>query len=158
MRDEDLKKGKRYCIRLLSVRARSEFEIRSRLEEKGYAEDIADEIIKGLKRDGLVDDLKFANDWIESRMASSPRSVNMLRRELESKGLDRVVTEKALFAERDMDDSSTARELLRKKIAEKKERTGVKLKARLYRFLLGKGFDAELAEELIEEELGDNSV
>ena len=44
-RDKDPVKGKKYCLRLLSLRPRSEREIGSRLKAKGYSDDLCGEIV-----------------------------------------------------------------------------------------------------------------
>jgi regulatory protein len=61
---EDCKKALKYCFFLLKYRARSEDEIVSRLKKKGYDEDTIKEAISYLRRQGYINDEKFAETFI----------------------------------------------------------------------------------------------
>ena len=139
-------------MRLLSLRARTGFEIESRLQEKGYSSEIIGQIVAFLKKDGLIDDLNFSKEWIEYRLNENPRGVALLRAELSKKGVSENIVEKALQAKKDdLDEKSIAVALIKNKLKRQKEIPELKLKARLYQFLVRKGFDSETAEEAIEE-------
>ena len=89
--DKEIKRGKAYCLRLLSLRSRSEHEIEARLKEKGYSAGTKKLILDLLKKNGLIDDLKFAGEWIDSRMRSNPKGKKALRIELVNKGISKEV-------------------------------------------------------------------
>ena len=85
--NEELKRGKTYCLRLLSLRSRSESELEFRLKSKGYSDTSRRRILNLLKDNGLVDDFEFARQWIESRLRTNPRGKRALRQELAKKGV-----------------------------------------------------------------------
>lgn len=90
--------GFRLCLdaayRFLSLRPRSEFEVRTRLKKKGHTEASIGRAIAELKRQGVLDDSSFARFWTENRESFSPRGRALLTMELRSKGIDPgIVTE-----------------------------------------------------------------
>lgn len=77
----------RRAIRLLDRRPRTEAEIRRRLETADFpAEQIA-AVIARLRQNGLVDDARFAQAWVENRSEFRPRGRRALAQELRQKGL-----------------------------------------------------------------------
>ncbi|MDD5633792.1 MAG: regulatory protein RecX [Candidatus Omnitrophica bacterium] len=148
----DLDKAKKYCLRLLAIRARSEREVMDRLEKAGYDAGMIAGLMQLLKKDGLLDDAKFAGGWIESRLRSNPKGKRVLARELELKGIPRDVIDCALEEKAsELGDKNLASRLLKKKIGTGTRSLDMKEKARLFRFLVSRGIAAEAAEEAIEE-------
>jgi regulatory protein len=71
----------------LSYRPRSESEIRERLHRRGFDEDSIEAVITRLKKQGLVDDVAFAQFWKDNRESFSPRSQWLTKLELRRKGV-----------------------------------------------------------------------
>ena len=71
----------------LGYRPRSEFEVRERLQRRGFDENNIGVVIARLKEQGLVDDMDFARFWKENRDSFSPRSQWLTRLELKRKGV-----------------------------------------------------------------------
>lgn len=84
------------AVRYLGIRPRSESEMTSYLAEKGYAEEVASEVIARLRSRGYVDDAAFARFWVDSRTRFRPRGRRALRYELRRKGLDNPTIDEAL--------------------------------------------------------------
>ena len=153
-RDENLKKGKKYCLRLLASRPRSEYEIETRLKSSGYADTERGRILEELKNAGYVDDLEFAKEWISSRMRSNPRGARLLAEELKSKGVPENIIRKALTIKSgDIDERQVVLELVRGGLRTAGSSPEVKLKAKLYRTLIRKGFDPEIIEDIVTSEV-----
>ncbi|MFQ5952741.1 MAG: regulatory protein RecX [Candidatus Omnitrophota bacterium] len=150
--NKELKRGKTYCLRLLSLRPRSEREIEFRLKSKGYSDRSRKELLELLKSEGLVDDAEFARQWIDSRIRSNPKGKRALRQELASKGVAGEVIEK-VFSEKvsQLDEKAIAGELVKKTLAKEKKEQGWKLKGKLYQYLLRRGISSEIAQECIDE-------
>ncbi len=62
-----MKDYKNYALKLLSIRQRSEKELRRRLKEKGAPPQKVEEIVGYLKKQGLLDDRDFAIEFIKSK-------------------------------------------------------------------------------------------
>ena len=146
----ELKKGKAYCLRLLSLCPRSEREINTRLKDKGYGDEARKRLLDLLKLDGLIDDLKFAENWIDSRLRANPKGKRALRQELKGKGVQKEIIEK-VFSEKasQLDEKTIASDLIRKKLS--KSKPGID-KGKLFQYLLRRGIDPEAAEEAIKDE------
>ena len=62
-----MKDFRAYALRLISIRQRSEYELRRRLKEKGASQVDIEEIVEYLKNIGLLDDLDFACEFARSK-------------------------------------------------------------------------------------------
>jgi regulatory protein len=71
----------------LGYRPRSEFELRERLQRRGFNGDSVDAVLAKLKEQGLVDDMAFAQFWRDNRQSFSPRSQWLTKLELRQKGV-----------------------------------------------------------------------
>lgn len=81
---------------LIAHRPRSETEVRQRLERQDVTPAVIERVIERLMAVGLLDDAEFARLWVENRETFRPRSQQMLRYELQRKGLDQETIAQAL--------------------------------------------------------------
>lgn len=79
------------AIRLIGYRMRSESEIQRYLRDQGISPEIIDEVSERLKKNGLVDDMSFAQMWVENRIEFRPRSHRMLSIEMQQKGIPQEI-------------------------------------------------------------------
>lgn len=100
-----IKKLRNYALYLLARRDHSEFELKQKIESKGYLPEDTENILTRLKETGLIDDERFAENYISyrSRRGHGP---NKLRMELKVKGVaDSIIaqlveiTDNAWFSE-----------------------------------------------------------
>ena len=84
------------ALHFLSYRARSEAEMQTYLNKKGFSDFVSQTVIDRLKEERLLNDTRFAEDWIDNRASFRPRSQNQLRFELRRKGLEESTIEHAL--------------------------------------------------------------
>ncbi len=84
------------AIRFLDYRPRSRTEVRRNLEKHSIPSDVINDVFKRLERSGLVNDERFAQDWVENRSEFRPRSRRALAFELHQRGLDDSAIKKAL--------------------------------------------------------------
>jgi regulatory protein len=132
------------ALRLLSHRARSETEMRTRLAMRGVPPEAVDDEIERLRRAGLLDDEKFARAWVEDRKRTAPRGRRMLRYELLGRGIG---PESVEMATRDVDDRETAHALARQKARTAPVANYDAFLAKVGGFLRRRGFDYGLAVE-----------
>ena len=83
------------AVSLLSVRARTEKELRSALRESAYPQEAIDRVIDYLREAGYVNDLDFAARWASSRTAKGLGS-RRIQMELRHKGVDTETIEQAM--------------------------------------------------------------
>jgi regulatory protein len=84
------------ALRLLSYRARSEAEIKTRLVKKGFAEAVIESALERLRQAHLLDDTQFAQAWVENQSNFRPRGRRALSMELRQKGIDESTIDQAL--------------------------------------------------------------
>lgn len=84
------------AIKFIGYRMRTEAEVRDKLKEKSVPEDVVEEVLKRLRRSSIVDDERFAQNWVENRSEFRPRSRRALSFELRQKGIPEEVIENSL--------------------------------------------------------------
>lgn len=84
------------CLRLLNQRDRTMAEMRQYLKRHEVTEPVIDDVIGRLERANLIDDKRFAQNWIENRSEFRPRSRRALAFELRTRGIAPDAIEDAL--------------------------------------------------------------
>jgi len=95
------------ALHFLSYRARSRQEMQTYLQNKGYETGLIDRVIAKLTEERLIDDLDFAQNWVDNRERFRPRSQSLMRLELRQKGVAESEIEQALQIS-DLDDFALA--------------------------------------------------
>ncbi len=75
------------AIRLISYRFRSKAELAERLIGKGYSSSQVETVLDRLEQNDLINDRKFAESWVEDRLAFHPRSKRLMAMEMKHKGI-----------------------------------------------------------------------
>ena len=103
-------------LRKLAVQARTRHELAKALAARQVPEEVASDVLDRFTEVGLVDDATFAQDWVESRQQRRHLSSSALRRELQTKGVDRDLVDTALGQVASEDELSAAQALAEKKL------------------------------------------
>ncbi|HKZ71333.1 MAG TPA: RecX family transcriptional regulator [Anaerolineales bacterium] len=147
-------------LNFLAYRPRSEAEIRKYLKGKKLPEEQTSGVVARLRQAGLVDDEKFAEQWVENRATFRPKARRALKAELRAKGVGATAIEAAVAG---VDEAAAARQLaaaraprlLRQKLSR------LDFKRKLGEYLARRGFNYEIITEAVErawrEGGGDNS-
>lgn len=135
------------AARYLGVRPRSESEMTTYLAEKGYAEEIAAEVIARLRSHGYVDDAAFARFWVDNRTRFRPRGTRALRYELRRKGLDNPTIDEAL---EEQDEDAAAWAAAEPKAARWAELPREEFDKKLIGFLARRGFNYGICRRVAE--------
>ena len=104
--------------RLIEQRDRSVAELRRRLTDsldEGDDPALVEAVIDRCLRAGMLDDARFAHEWVRQRAANQRKSVAVLRRELREKGVAAPVIEEALEQVSEADQDRVLGELVTKK-------------------------------------------
>lgn len=144
---------------LFGRRQRSEKEIRDYLKQLSFKRKVKDQgeitdlmaetLIEKLKGKGLINDLEFAKAWVESR--SKRKGSNALKSELFNKGIDREIIEQVLSeGTNEENQEKVAIKLLERKMKIWKNLPEIEFKQKALRFLIGRGFDYEMAKQVLE--------
>ncbi|MBN2356226.1 RecX family transcriptional regulator [candidate division KSB1 bacterium] len=148
---EEHKRAKEKALRLLSVRSRSIKEMRDRLRTAKFSADVVDGTIAYLQRLALLDDTSFAQSFARNRTQTRPEGAFLLRQELRHKGLSDHDVEKGIDAAfQEQSERQIAYELAAKKKKTLAYLAEEKAKKRLNDFLLRRGFDWDIVNDIME--------
>lgn len=143
------------ALRLLATRQRGASELGGRLVKKGHGTREVTWCLRWLQERGLLDDAEFSRALARDRVRFSPRSPNLLRRELIGRGIDPSVAEDAVervVNEEETSEGDLAEEAARGWVRKQGQETlkalvqegfppdKVRARQRLIRFLARRGF------------------
>lgn len=137
------------AVRYLTYRDRSESEILTKLIEAGYDGNVAQNAVDELRTIGYLDDARYAMKYLSERMRTKALSKKSLGFELNNKGIDKEIIEKAL-SEFEIDDYEVALREGKRKFG-KYNLDDKKAEQKAYRFLLHRGFSYEIVNKVIKE-------
>lgn len=150
--EEEFSKAKSYVYRILARRMYTTREIHDKLVQREYVDKIIEDVIAILERYGYLNDRTYAQEWIESRMRSKPKGKIALKRELERKGIDKLIIEDALSQAFDQSkEAEMALDLARRKVRSYNADDPVAAKRKLQSFLIRRGFDFGTVKDVIEQ-------
>lgn len=143
-------KAIKYCALLLKSRPRSKKELTDRLKEKSFKDTVIARALEFLEKNALVDDRMFAREWIESRI-KKPLSIQKIVLELKLKGIDEQIIENQIKKiEIGYSEEKTAAIIAKEQLNKLKNLDSQKAKARVYGYLLRRGFSPEIITDILE--------
>ena len=131
---------KKRALHLLEKQDRSEKNLRDKLKEGGYSEEIIDIAIDYINDYGYLDDARMAASHI--RFYQDSRSKLRLKQDLIGKGISSEVIDRVLEEEYTCDESELIEKLIMKKHYDKENAT-YEERAKMFRFLAGRGFSSD---------------
>jgi regulatory protein len=142
------------ALRKLTAQACTRHELNQALQAKKVPQAAIDVVLDRLEEVGLVDDASFAVDWVTSRQQRRHLSRQVLRRELQAKGVERTEIESALDHV-DLDaELRSARELVERKRAAMNGLSRDVQYRRLAGMLSRRGFDSAITTGVLSDVLG----
>ncbi len=152
--DEILQKNDfRFCwesaLRMLSLRAHCEQDIKNKLRKKGFKSSAVSKVMSECKRLALIDDAKFAKEYTRE-LKENGDGLKMIRLKLFRKGVSGELIDKEFeesFTEED--EMEAAQTALRKKMPSlKRETDPLKRKEKFFRYMSSKGFSYEIIQKI----------
>ncbi|MBN2256755.1 MAG: RecX family transcriptional regulator [Anaerolineaceae bacterium] len=143
LRDDSFEEATQAAMRFINYKPRTAAEVRKRLVEHKIPEAAIEHTLTRLTQTGLINDDKYARDWVESRQASHPRSARMIAFELRRKGIGRLEIETAMSEA--CDDDQQAYQLASQKISRYEGLEYPEFREKLGSLLARRGFSYEVA-------------
>jgi regulatory protein len=142
------------CLRLLTARARTRAELSGQLAKRGYPDDVTDRVLARLAAVGLVDDVEFAEQWVESRRSSAGKGRRALVAELHTKGVDNEVITTVLGGIDAGAERQRAEQLVRARLKrEDLDGDSTRVARRLVGMLARRGYDQNMAYDVVRVQL-----
>lgn len=124
------------ALKYLSVRLRSEDELRQYLKRKEASTDQQKAVVLRLKKMGLIDDEKFVEAFIHDKLLASPASKRKIAYELKKKHIASDIIARSLN-----NDQISDQENLTKLIEIKRRQTKYQDELKLMQYLVRNGFN-----------------
>ena len=147
--EDDLELAYQRAIRYLSYRMRSVFEVQQHLTQHGINNFVIEDVIERLQTNGLLDDLSFAQMWIENRNVFRPRSHRMMTIELNQKGIHYNTISQIL--EETISDDVLAYRAAKKQARKYKHLEKQEFRRKLGSFLARRGFSYSIINPVVDQ-------
>ncbi len=136
------------ALNFISYRPRSEAEVRKNLGKHDTPEEVITEVLARLRRNGLVDDTQFAQNWVENRSTFRPRGRRALAVELRQKGIGDEAIDEVL---RDLDEDNLAYQAALKQSRKYEGLEWNDFRQKMSAFLARRGFNYGVAKPVVEQ-------
>jgi len=143
--------AKRIALAYLNYRARSEKEIRERLQKEDIPEAIVLRVIEFLKENKFIDDEAWSKAFVNDKLVRKPVSSKQLAYGLKQKGVPKEVIEETISnLNAEESDESRAMQAAEKRWPRilRSATDPRKQKQKLYTFLAGRGFSFNIIDEV----------
>jgi regulatory protein len=138
------------ALDLLARRDHSRFELSRKLRQRDFPESVVERVLGKLEGLHYVDDKRFAQLWVDSRISKKPEGRAKLLSGLSSRGVDRIVAMEAVESCFSEEDEDMALERAAEKLASKSSANARSATASLIR----KGFSGSKVFRIVEKFFG----
>ncbi len=135
-----------YALNLLAARPYASRALHRKLIQKKYSAADADDVIRRLVDNGLLNDERFAEQYARSKMLSTGASKRRLTQDLYRKGIKGDIATIAIanvIDQDEIDPAAVIERVARKKLAQLGNLEPVVLRRRLFAFLARRGYDLD---------------
>lgn len=143
------------ALRQLDTRSRSRAELHAAITQRGFSEEIAEEVLDRLTAVGLIDDGAFAAMIVRERFALRGATGRALREELQRKGIDSATIAQAMSVISEEDAYERALDLAQRKARSMGGIDRRRAWGRLSGMLARKGYAPSICQRVIAEVLED---
>lgn len=150
--EDNFLKAKNSAFRIIEKSYKTEKDIRERLSKKGYDDHTIKKVIDFFNEYDFIDDKKYAQAYIKEKIKLQGR--NKIKYSLLNKGIKEDIINEIFYNIIDESkeiDSAKVLALKKYNILCKRETDLYKIKNKLYQYLLGRGFNYDIAKKAVEE-------
>lgn len=144
------------ALSLLARSERSDREMRERLRRRKISKSVIQSTLARLLNEGLIDDARYSQQWVEFRARTAPRGRALLAMELRRKGVKSEHIDSALAKVTDDNEQAQCMRLIESRLPRmEKEPDQERAKRRLLSFLARRGFSYETIRQSLREVVPD---
>ncbi len=148
--DEQTKQAFITCLRLLAASPKSGHELRKKLADKGYPDEAVDRALADLREQGVLDDTKYARDLMARLTVGKAAGRRKIAFELKRHGISKKISDELLDTISNEDEIERALEQARLRWIAGSKLDPQKRKKRLYDFLIRKGYDFQIVQDILQ--------
>jgi len=157
--EDQIESAYQKALNFIAYKPRTTFDVRKKLMDGGYPDQIVETILEKLLEKGYLNDQQFAENWIENKSLNKPRGKKLIRLELKQKNIDQEIIDEAVNQmEQEEELAFRAAERYHKRLLNLEEDV---FKRRLTGFLIRRGFSFSTVRPIVEgfiENLRQNST
>lgn len=131
-----------YALRLITHKDRTEKELRTKLNEKGYDENTIEDEIAFLKDYGYIDDKRYAKNFTADAINLKKWGKVRIRTELLRRGVDAEITDNSIADAFPEDCSDKVLEQLESRF-KNSDLSNLKERTRIFNYFFRRGYTAE---------------
>ena len=132
------------ALKMLGGRELSEHQVRQRLARRGYDSDAIEAALTRLTNEGSINDERAARAMAHAETSFKKRGKLRVRRRLETAGISRTVADRAIQDTFEtIDADALMASALRKRLRGRERIADDREFQRLYRYLIGQGFEPD---------------
>ncbi len=140
-RSVDFRSAKEAALNYISYKFRTEKEVKTKLQNENFSDDVVSDVLADLKADGYINDKLYVSKYLNEKRKLNPKSKRILILELKKKGIPPELILNGLD-ELEFDNVLVAEELVRKKFPDI-QYSGKSNEKKIYKYLQYKGFSNE---------------
>ncbi|MFW2490028.1 recombination regulator RecX [Clostridium chromiireducens] len=149
--NESFIRCKEAALRSIEKAYKTEKEIRDKLRLKGYEENAIDYSIEFLTKYNFLNDKNYAKAFIKDKLKSM--GSQKIKYSLIQKGVSRDIIDEELYDLDKENEKNIALNIAKKKLnlIKGKESDNYKISGKLFRYLISKGYGADITNEVVKE-------
>lgn len=149
LHEEEIQRAYLDSIRLLSSRLRSEHEMRTRLKQKDYTDEIVDETIHRLHKEQYLNDILFAEQLAKQRLESQKKGRHWIRQELQQKGISKDKIQMTIEHVDGQTEFQMAYQLAEKRYSKEMKHDPLKARRKIAGFLQRRGYPGSIITKVL---------
>lgn len=150
MKENEKYRAYHLAIEYLSIRMRCTNEIRNYLKKKEIDNNLIEETINKLEKEGYLNDEKFAISYVNDKISLTNEGINKIERELDNFKIDDSLISNALANVRDDILYERINRLISRQVKINTKYSGNMLKMKILNYLINLGYDSAMAMECLD--------
>ncbi|GLC90304.1 recombination regulator RecX [Lysinibacillus piscis] len=147
--EDEIRKAFNKALNFLSYQMRSEHEVKKKLLTLEFGEAVILEAIQKLKSYGFLNDETYSKALLDTKKATMKKGPKAIRQDLMKKGIDKTLQDEVLATYSFEEQVKLASQLADKVVRSEKKKTPTQIKAKIQDFLLRKGYNFSVVEEVL---------
>jgi regulatory protein len=149
---DDVSKAFKQALSFLSLRMRSQKEVKDYLIKNNTKEAIIPEVLHKLSELNYINDLEFAKAYVRTQWNTTPKGPDLIWRELLEKGVQNMDAEQAMKEIPSEEVIEKASSLLKKLTKQYQKYSKVQMKQKIEQALMRKGYPSTIIQLVMEKE------
>lgn len=147
------------AIEFLKVSLKTEKEVREKLKKLGFRVEDIDITVERLKKQGYIDDLKYANAFLNTKLLTTSYGPFKIRMELEKKGVVSNIIDDVLKKYDENEQKNKITKIVEKQVKANRNKGNNYLKKKIKIDLCNQGFFPSVVNQVLDNtNFGDDSI